>query len=164
MANHARVVSISILIATTDRHPAQGRVGNHEHDMDLLSSIRGSTGLFTITEIESRRAAIQKAFHPQATWFESNGNTSQGHASILTRTGHFQDHLQNVTHRLTGKASVCQNLVTQAWEVIWKVHGDDTCQKPLIVGRDVILVENSLVKAWWTLVDEWDTDQLPQLP
>ncbi|KAL2205807.1 hypothetical protein CC79DRAFT_1334150 [Sarocladium strictum] len=164
MANHARVVSISILIATTDKHPAQSVVKNHEHDMDMLSAIRGSTGLFKISELQARRAVIERIFHPQATWFESNGNISPGCEGILLRTSHLQEHFHNVTYRLTGKASVCQNLVTQSWEADWEGQSQGSNQKPLIVGRDVVLIEGSLVKAWWTLVDEWDTDQLAQLP
>jgi hypothetical protein len=130
----------------------------------MIDAIRGTYGFLTFRSLETRTVAIERIFQPHAVWYESNGITTHGRENILVRSGHIIAQLPGMTYRLKGQPSICQNLITQAWEAVPEGTEGDENQMPSMTGRDVLLVEDQLVKTLWTSVDQWDEDKIPVLP
>lgn len=159
--NHTRVVALSILFATA--HTDQGSRGERDEAGAMIDAVRGAYGFLAFRNADTRIVAIKKIFQLQATWYASNGVTTQGHESILSRSGDIMDSLPGVAYRLVGRPSTCQNLITQAWNGVPKGTEHDMNQTPLAVGRDVLLLEEGLVKVLWTCIDSWDINRISEL-
>lgn len=164
MPNHTRVIALNILVATTEAHQVTINMGDPERNDTVIDLIRGDLGFFTFRSPETRLLAIRRTFHPEAVWFDCNGMISQGHGEILARSGYMLERLPGVVYRLRGKPSICQNLVTQPWEAIPEGTENEYQQSPLVTGREVVLVENRMIKTLWTCVDWWNTEKIPVLP
>jgi hypothetical protein len=129
----------------------------------MLSLMYRDINFFSHPTPEARLAAIQDIFRPDITWFDFDGSTLHGHDGVFSRSSLLVKQLAGFTHRPVGEPSVCQNMVTQRWEVIPDGTENDHEQVPAISGGDVLVVENQKIKVLWSYIDNYNKVLLPNL-
>lgn len=127
---------------------------DEEPEVTLITLLHRALDLCSIQNDESRAAVIECDFAKDVVWFDSDGTISKGHESMIARSSEIVKHRPERTYRLIGEPSFCQNLVTQAWECVPQGTEGNTRQRPIMRGRDVLIVENHKIKVLWSCVEE----------
>lgn len=119
--------------------PAPTLIAQHLHS-NLLS-------VFNEPDPTKRKQAIEKTYAPNVVWHEP-GATYVGHEGIFTRAGELLAQNPGWVYAPVGEPS------SVAHAGVLRFGFGPAGQEPVVTGTDVVIVENGLVVALWTIIED----------